>query len=34
VLNPQDAPDGYSLPFDQLERVGAGKIVVLYRIRK
>jgi hypothetical protein len=34
VLNPGDAPDGYSLPFDQLERVGARKIAVLYRIRK
>jgi hypothetical protein len=34
VLNPQDAPDGYSLPFDQLERVDASRIAVLYRIRK
>ena len=34
VLNPQDAKDGYSLPFDQLERVNAGKVAVLYRIRK
>ena len=34
VLNPGDAPDGYSLPFDQLERVSAGRIAVLYRIRK
>ena len=34
VLNPQDAKDGYSLPFDQLERANAGKMAVLYRIRK
>jgi hypothetical protein len=34
VLNPGDAPDGYSLPFDQLDQVAAGKIAVLYRIRK
>ncbi len=34
VLNPQDAKDGYSLPFDQLDLVDAGKVAVLYRIRK
>ena len=34
VLNPQDAKDGYSLPFDQLELVNAGRTAVLYRIRK
>jgi hypothetical protein len=34
VVNPQDAKDGYSLPFDQLERVNAGRVAVLYRIRK
>jgi hypothetical protein len=34
VLNPQDAQEGYSLPFDQLERVSAGKVAVLYRIKR
>jgi hypothetical protein len=34
VLNPGDARDGYSLPFDQLERATAGKVAVLYKIKK
>jgi len=34
MLNPGDAKDGYSLPFDELELVNAGRVAVLYRIRK
>jgi len=34
VLNPGAAQDGYALPFDRLELANAGKVAVLYRIRK